>query len=161
VFTEFGGGILRGVKLLDKGAGADTVPPVPKFRRDGPPLWEEQVHVHPLAAHVYDGCADIFNPIHTSVRFAKSVGLPGIILPGSCTLSWAVRDIVNRHADGDPARLKRIGCRFTGMVLPATDIAIQLLGLEQRADRTTAFFEVRNGDGKRAISDGFVEIAAH
>lgn len=158
VFTEYAGSLLRGVKCTDKGAGAENVPEVPKLEGDGLPLWEEELHVHPLASHVYDGCADIFNPIHTSTKFAKSVGLPGTIVHGTCTLSWALRDIVNREADGDPRRLKRVSCRFSGMVKPDTNITLRLLGKAETDIIDRAFFEIENADGKNAISDGYVEL---
>jgi acyl dehydratase len=159
VFTEYAGAILRNVKLLDKGAGLDAVPPTPRFHPDGGPLWENHQHVNPLAAHIYDGCADIYNPIHTSRQFAKQVGLPDSIICGTCTLSWAIRDVVNAEGNADPTRLKRLGCRFTGMVFPGSDVTIRLLGKTEQEDSTTSFFEVRNQDGKRAISDGFVVLA--
>lgn len=159
VFTEYAGAILRNVKLLDKGAGLDAVPPTPRFHPEGGPLWENHQHVSPLAGHIYDGCADIHNPIHTSRQFAKWVGLPDSIICGTCTLSWAIRDIVNAEAHGDATRLKRLGCRFTGMVFPGSDVTIRLLGRTEQEGATTHFFEVRNQDGKRAISDGFVVIS--
>jgi len=159
VFTEYAGALLRGVKCTDKGAGAENVPEVPKFTGDGPPLWQEELHVHPLAAHIYDGCADIFNPIHTSTKFAKWVGLPGTIVQGTCTLSWALRDIVDREAGADPRRLKRVSCRFSGMVRPDTNITIRLLGRTESDTMDQVFFEIENADGKRAISDGYVELS--
>lgn len=161
VFTEYAGALLRGVKCLDKGTGGENVPHVPKCEVEGPPIWEETLHVDPLAAHIYDGCADIFNPIHTSKKFAKWVGLPGIIVHGTCTLAWAVRDILNREAGGDPARLKRVSCRFTGMVRPGTAIHIRLLARVPGEGHDEVFFEVANADGKRAISEGYVVLGAN
>ncbi|MCC6153659.1 MAG: hypothetical protein IT367_07860, partial [Candidatus Hydrogenedentes bacterium] len=75
------------------------------------------------------------------------------------TLSMAMRDIINREADGDPRRVKRLGCKFTGMVLPDTNITVRALGKRAEGDFEQVFFEVRNGDDRRAISDGFVEFA--
>ncbi len=159
VFTEYAGALLRGVKCTDNGSGGENVPELPRFSSNGPPQWEETLHVDPLAAHIYDGCADIFNPIHTSKKFAKGVGLPGTIVHGSCTLSWALRDILNREADADPARLKRVCCRFSGMVKPGTDIKMRLLGKADLGPQEKVFFEVENEDGRRAISDGCVELS--
>ncbi|NUM52345.1 MAG: MaoC family dehydratase N-terminal domain-containing protein [Candidatus Hydrogenedentes bacterium] len=159
VFIEYAGTLLRGVKCTDKGTTVEAPPETPRFRGDNGPLWENVTHLGPMAAHIYDGCADIHNPIHTSQRFAKWVGLPGIIVHGSCTLSVALRDIVNREANGDPRRVKRLGCRFTGMVLPDTDITVRALGRTSGEDTDWAHFEVLNGDKRRAISDGFVEFA--
>jgi acyl dehydratase len=159
VFIEYAGTLLRGVKCTDAGTTIESPPEMPRFRSEEGPLWEHVTHLGPMAAHVYDGCADIHNPIHTSQKFAKWVGLPGIIVHGSCTLSMAMRDLINREAGGDPRRVKRMGCKFTGMVLPDTDITVRALGRRAEADCDLAFFEVRNGDNRRAISDGFVEFS--
>ena len=43
------------------------------------------------------------------------MGLPGIIHQGTATLAYAVRELVNREARGNPALLKALACRFTGM----------------------------------------------
>ncbi|MBM3289847.1 MAG: hypothetical protein FJY92_06810, partial [Candidatus Hydrogenedentes bacterium] len=159
VFIEYAGTLLRGVKCTDGGTTLDAPPEIPKFKDEGGPVWEHVTAIGPMAAHVYDGCANLHNPIHTSRRFAKWVGLPGIILHGTCTLSIALRDMVDRIADGDPRRVKRIACRFTGMVLPGSDITVRALGTRAGANTDEAFFEVLNGEGRRAISDGFVEFA--
>ena len=159
VFIEYAGTLLRGVKCTDKGTTVEAPPEMPKFRSENGPMWDNVTHLGPLTAHIYDGCADIHNPIHTSPKFAKWVGLPGIIVHGSCTLSMAMRDIINREANGDPRRVKRLGCKFTGMVLPDTNITVRALGKRAEADLEQVFFEVRNGDDRRAISDGFVEFS--
>lgn len=159
VFIEYAGTLLRGVKCTDAGTTIEAPPEPPKFKGDTGPLWENVTHLGPMAAHVYDGCADLHNPIHTSRKFAKWVGLPGIIVHGTCTLSTALRDIVDREAEGDPRRVRRLGCRFTGMVLPDTGVTVRALGKQPGPDTDLAFFEVLNGDGRRAISDGFVEFA--
>ncbi|GAB4289637.1 MAG: MaoC/PaaZ C-terminal domain-containing protein [Myxococcota bacterium] len=56
------------------------------------------------------------NPIHTDEPYAKSVGLPGIILHGICTLAIAQKAIIDELLGGDPARLKSISARFSGLV---------------------------------------------
>lgn len=49
------------------------------------------------------------------------MGLPGIIHQGTATLAYAARELVNREARGNPALLKALACRFTGMVRPGSD----------------------------------------
>jgi acyl dehydratase len=159
VFTEYAGTLLLGVRCTDKGAGVENNPVWPRKRAKGNPLWEKPQHVDTLAAHVYDGCADIYNPIHTSKRFAKSVGLPDTILHGTCTLSYAVRDVVDREADRDPTRLQRVCCRFTGMVFMGTDIRVAATEVTEDTDAKEVFFHVTGPDGKRVISDGYVRLA--
>jgi len=160
VFIEYAGTLLRGVRCIDKGTIIEPPPETPKSKSDAPPLWENALPIGPMAAHVYDGCANIFNPIHTSQHFAKWVGLPGIILHGSCTLAMALRDVIDREAGGDPRGVRRLGCKFTGMVIPGTEIMVRGLGKERIDGATRIFFEVLNGDKRRAISDGFVEVSS-
>ena len=105
-----------------------------------------------MAPFIYDGCTDIHFPIHTSRKFANDVGLPGIIHQGTATLAYAARELVNREARGNPALLKALACRFTGMVRPGSD--------DRTADSgMLVAFDVLNAEGKKAISDGSTLLA--
>jgi acyl dehydratase len=108
-----------------------------------------------LRPHLYDGCTDIVFPIHTSRAFARQVGLPGNILQGTATLAFAVREIINREAGGDPLILKSVFCRFTGMVFPGTVIRVQLVGKSVKDNGTNLHFIVLNQEGQKAISGGY------
>ncbi|MFN8015763.1 MAG: MaoC/PaaZ C-terminal domain-containing protein [Acidimicrobiia bacterium] len=59
-----------------------------------------------------------FMPIHIDDDFAKSVGLPGIIIHGLCTMAVASWGAIKQVADGDPANLKRIAVRFAKPLRP-------------------------------------------
>lgn len=72
--------------------------------------------VSPQLAHVYTECAHIWNPIHTDLAVARAMDLSEIILHGTATLALAVSRLVAERCAGDPTRVRRIGCRFTGMV---------------------------------------------
>ncbi len=158
VFTEHVGGLLRGVECSDPGNGADQVPRLESRESASGPLWSCVMAVDETAPFVYDGCTNIFFPIHTSVAFAHSVGLPGIILQGTASLAYCVREIVNREASGDPTLLEKIACRFTGMILPGTEITLNLM--EKRASQSgwDLFFELLNTDGAAALSDGYMHF---
>lgn len=161
VFVEHIGGMLRGVKCTDAGTGKEFAGDFPRFRTNGePPLWEREIAIDPLAAHRYDACADIHFPIHTSKAFAHNVGLPDIILHGTCTLSLALRDITDREAGGDPRRVRGVRCNFTDMVRLGTTIKLSVLGKEQRGDLTDVHFLVYNHEGNRAIRNACVTLAA-
>ena len=56
------------------------------------------------------------NPIHLDDQFAKSVGLPGVIAHGMLQMSIAA--VVAGKAAGGAQRLRRLSCRFAGMVEP-------------------------------------------
>lgn len=159
VFAEYIGGLLRGVRCTGRGLGAEELPELREFPLDGEPLWERRVAIDALAAHRYDGGADIHFPIHTSPAFAKSVGLPGILYQGTATLSVAVREILAVEAESDPRRLKRLNCIFSGMVFPGTEISVRVEGKETLAGMTHIGFTVWNGSGKQAIRNGCLSLA--
>jgi len=118
VTTTHYGSIYRGVGCDDRGGGRGKAPAPPE---SGPVRWEERVDIGAALAHVYTECARIWNPIHTDVAVARAAGLPGLILHGTATLALAVSRVVRRDLTGDPARVRGVAVRFTGMVpLPST-----------------------------------------
>jgi 3-hydroxymyristoyl/3-hydroxydecanoyl-(acyl carrier protein) dehydratase len=86
------------------------------------------------------------------------VGLPDIILQGTASLAYAVRELINREAEENPHLVKTIACRFTGMVIPDSDIRVQLNGRKSDAGGYHLFFTVLNDKGQRAISDGILTL---
>jgi acyl dehydratase len=110
------------------------------------------IPVSPTAAHVYTECARIWNPIHTDIAYARAAGLPGLVLHGTATLALSV----SRTLHGvDPAKVRRVRCRFAGMVpMPST-----LTVLAAREAQEIAF-ETRNERGEAVISRGSVTLAA-
>jgi acyl dehydratase len=158
VFTEHIGGLLRGVRCSDAGKGSDALPRVPDPQNEMNSLWQSAIRIDRLRSFVYDGCTNIVFPIHTSKQFARAVELPDIILQGTATLAFALRDIINREAHGDAGKLEALSCRFTGMVFPGTDIAVRLDGRHPRAGSTDLFFTVLNDEGKEALSRGYVSL---
>ncbi|MDD5170483.1 MAG: MaoC family dehydratase N-terminal domain-containing protein, partial [Syntrophales bacterium] len=73
VFTEHIGGMMRGVRCIDAGAGEENLPVLPAFSEPEEPLWESVVPIDRTAPFIYDGCTNICFPIHTSVEFARQV----------------------------------------------------------------------------------------
>ena len=154
VFVEHVGAMMRGVECTDEGRGGEDLPANPGHSGNGVPIWDSHIPIDPLAPYVYDGCSNIFFPIHTSVKFARQVGLPGIIVQGTATLAFAVRELINREAGGDPLALRSLACRFTGVVLPGTAIRVLLADRLTLDDGAQLFFAVHNAQGEKAISDG-------
>lgn len=60
------------------------------------------------------------NPIHLDDDFARSVGLPGVIAHG--LLQMGVMATVAAEAAGGPQKLRRLYCRFAGMVVPGDTV---------------------------------------
>lgn len=153
VFTEHIGAMFRGVTCRGEGVALD-LPADPQGDWRAGPVWSRAIKIDPMLPYVYDGCTDIVFAIHTSPAFAIGVGLPGIILQGTCTLALAARELINREADGDPTRLKTLSCRFSGMVRPETAISVKL----KMRNEENLFFEVVNQDGEKAVSKGYARI---
>jgi len=154
-YTEFVSAMLRGVICDDGGREAINVPAPPKSPTVAAPVWEDDIYIGKEAPYLYDGCTNIVFAIHTSPAFARSVGLPGIILQGTATMAYAVRQLVNREAGEDPTKLEIISGRFTGMVLPDSWIKVRLLEREIK----DLFFEVLNSQQQRAISEGYARLS--
>lgn len=154
VFTEHIGGMMRGVRCPDGGAGSEDLPPLPGEAAEEEGFWEATLIVDPLAPFVYDGCTDIHFPIHTSVKFSRDVGLQGIILQGTATLAFAARELVQREAGSDPLLLKSLACRFTGMVRPGSVIRVRMTGMQNGENGRIVRFIVLNENGEKAISGG-------
>jgi len=158
VFTEFNGAMLRGVHCRDTGQKAENVPNIPADRDDRQPRWQKKITIDPLLPFIYDGCTNIVFPIHTSKKFAHQVGLPDIILQGTATLALAVRELIRREAESRPLRLKEIYCRFSGMVLPGSDITLQVYGARAGQKTGRCYFDVLNQTGEKVLSHGYALI---
>lgn len=104
-----------------------------------------------------DASGDLM-PIHLDDDFAKSVGLPGIIIHGLCTMAFTSHAVINAVADGNPQRLKRLAVRFSRPVLPGHEITTRLwdAGDGDRGKRYA--FETANPDGDLVIKDGLAEV---
>ena len=94
-------------------------------------------------------------PIHTDEEFAKSVGLPGIIIHGLCTMAFVSRAVIQAACPEDPTRLRRLAVRFSAPARPGTTVVTQLW----RTDDATYAFETLTEDTTHLIKDGFAEIA--
>jgi acyl dehydratase len=147
--TDFSA-LYRGVEL----AGAD---------RSLEPLADPAAHTKPLprvgdiavsatAAHVYTECARIWNPIHTDVAYARAAGLPDIILHGTATLALSVSRILLAFRI-DPAAVRRVRCRFAGMVLMPS-----LLTVHASSEGAGLAFETRNEQADAVIERATVEF---
>jgi acyl dehydratase len=159
VFTEYTGALLRGVGCGNKGKGLETLPTTPTANFQTSTIWEKKIFIDPLQPYHYDGCTNIFFPIHTSRKFAHQVGLPGIILQGTATLALAVRELINMEAGGQPNKLKRLGCQFAHMVFPGTEISVRLRGSTAHNNGRMLFFHVFSDKGEKAISNGYAFLA--
>jgi acyl dehydratase len=87
------------------------------------------------------------NPIHTDPEFAKSVGLPGVILHGL----YSMAQVAKAHteaAGGDPRALKRLAVQFRGMGFPEQEILVTSTVREAEDGRIVTDTEAVQGDNR-------------
>ncbi len=168
VSTTDYGSIYRGVKCVggevkaaplaglaaEPGARhAHTAPPA----QDG--AWAERVAISAGLAHVYTECARIWNPVHTDRAVALGAGLPDIILHGTATLALAVSAVLGREGAGAAPRVRRIACRFAGMVRMPSSITVEGEPCPAPRGFGGVAFRVLDGDGRVAVRDGALTLA--
>ena len=98
-------------------------------------------------------------PIHLDEDIAKSVGLPGIIIHGLCTMAFTSVAAVNELCASDSTKLRRLAVRFSRPVLPGQEITTTFWATGENDGHPVFGFETRNGDGDVVIKDGLVEVA--
>lgn len=145
--TRFGA-LYRGVAVEGRARGEPIELPEPAENQRA--LGEVAVPAN--AAHVYTECARIWNPIHTDVAHAHAAGLPDIILHGTATLAVSVSQVL-RATHTAPDRVRRLRCRFTGMVLmPST------LSVHGREGADGIDFETRGSSGETVIGRARIDV---
>ncbi|HEX6295085.1 MAG TPA: MaoC family dehydratase N-terminal domain-containing protein [Burkholderiales bacterium] len=143
--TDFGA-LYRGVSVEGGDRAleevADPAPAEARFAE------YSKIDVPVTAAHVYTECARIWNPIHTDIAYARAAGLPTIILHGTATLALSVSRVL-RQLDLDAAAVRRVQCRFSGMVEMPSQLSVHA----DLQDKTVRF-ETRNAAGETIIGRG-------
>ncbi len=87
------------------------------------------------------------NPIHLDDEFARSVGLPGVIAHGMLQMGLLAR------VAGEPRRLRRLSCRFAGMVRPGDTVAFRGEERDGRVQLTAV-----NQDGEAILTKATAEL---
>jgi acyl dehydratase len=143
--TDFGA-LYRGVSVEGGDRAleevADPAPAEARFAE------YSKIDVPVTAAHVYTECARIWNPIHTDIAYARAAGLPTIILHGTATLALSISRAL-RVLDADPAQVRRVQCRFSGMVEMPSQLSVHA----DLQDKTVRF-DTRNAAGETVIGRG-------
>lgn len=97
-------------------------------------------------------------PIHLDDEFAKSMGLPGIIMHGFCTLAFTSHALLSQVAPENPERLKRLAARFATPGRPGQVMTTSFWRTDESEGRDVYQFESVNNDGQVLIKDGLAEI---
>jgi acyl dehydratase len=93
-------------------------------------------------------------PIHLDDEVARSMGLPGIILHGLCTMAFTSHAVLAQVAPNNPERLKRLAVRFAAPGRPGQAMTTSVW---DTGDGRFAF-ESTNNEGQILIKDGHAEI---
>lgn len=106
--------------------------------------------------HRYKEASGDPNPIHVDEEFAKSVGLPGVILHGLYTMAQVAR--ANTAAvGGDPRKLKRLAVQFRGMGFPEQEITVTGT-VKQERDGTVVVDTVAEQGGNEIVRNAEAEL---
>ena len=108
------------------GFGGDRGPSGPK---NVPPKRPADATVEmatlPQQALIYRLSGDM-NPLHADPTFAKMGGYDRPILHGLCTFGHVGRAVLRSYCDNDPAKLKALEVRFSGVVFPGETIVTEM-----------------------------------
>jgi acyl dehydratase len=116
-----------------------------------------RIHVDDDQTYRYRDASGDMMPIHVDDEFARSVGLPGIIAHGLCTMAMCSQAVIGSVADGDPTRLKRLAVRFAANVFPGSDVDVTLYDAGSVEGRSAYAFEATSR-GDVVIKNGWAEV---
>jgi acyl dehydratase len=92
--------------------------------------------------------------------YARSLGYPGAIVHGLCTMAFAGRAVVDRCCAGDSRRLARLAVRFSGLLLmtPGQEVTTVIWAAGRRGDREAFAFEAEDVKSQTVITHGLAEV---
>ncbi len=91
--------------------------------------------------------------IHLDDAFARSVGLPGRIVHGLCTMAFAGRAVLEVAGVDDPRALRRLAVRFSAPLFPGESLHTRVWPIGDGFG-----FECVNGAGVPVIKDGRADL---
>ena len=125
----------------------------------------KQVELEPFAWKVtreqiaaYAEASGDHNPIHLDDEAARAAGLPGVIAHGMLGMAQLANFVV-AYA-GDHRRLRRLRCRFSGMVLPGDVITFGGRVAESSESLVRLELEAQNQKGEKVLTRAVAELTA-
>ena len=154
-FTTF----IRGVSEGDSKGEAAPDHKFPEEVRTGDPVATVTQQIDSDQTFRYSDASGDLMPMHLDEDFARSVGLPGIIIHGLCTMAFTSHAVIKGVCEGDTERLKRLAVRFSRPVLPGQQITTTIWDAGERDGHKVYAFETVNPDGDLVIKDGLAEVS--
>ena len=111
------------------------------------------IHVDDDQTFRYRDASGDLNPIHVDAAVATSVGLPGMIVHGLCTMAMTSQAVIRTVCGGDPWLLRRLAVRFAANVLPGNDVTVTIYD----AGGGRYAFEAESA-GATVIKNGWAEV---
>ncbi len=146
VLTQYVTIFIRGLSDGDSGGPAKPAHDFPEAAR-AREVGQHSVHVDDDQTFRYRDASGDMMPIHVDDEFARSVGLPGIIAHGLCTMAMCSQSVIATVADGDPTRLRRLAVRFAANVFPGNDVVTTVYDVGP-ADGATVYAFEATSDGR-------------
>ena len=147
--------------FFDRSAGSGK--PDDSKREEAQPteiLWTQEMKVREGQTYIYAEPSGDFNPIHIDDKFAKEVGLGGIILQGLCTMAFAHKAVVDNLTgpERDPLKVRKLKVQFARPVLPGQTITYQGFKIGEEDGGTKYGIIAKNNDGKNVLRDAWCVI---
>jgi len=153
VAVEHTTGLLYGVKCIGDARKLGQLP-INKRRLESM-IWQEDLSVDKNLPYRYADKAKIDAPIHTQPAFARSIGLPDIILQGTCTFSMAINLILQEYLEIENySNIKTLSANFTGMLFLPNRLVVRVVYQTQN----NLVFDVKDQDGNSVIKGGNIEF---
>jgi acyl dehydratase len=92
--------------------------------------------------------------IHLDDEFARSVGLPGRIVHGLCTMAFTGRAVLEAAGADDRGRIARLAVRFSAPLFPGDTVTTRIWDLGDGAYG----FDAVSGAGATVVKDGRAEL---
>jgi acyl dehydratase len=128
--------------------------PEHRLKADEPPFAEISYPVADDQTVRYAAASGDHFAIHLDDEFARSVGLPGRIVHGLCTMAFTGRAVVEAAGVEDPGRLHRLAVRFSAPLFPGDTVTTRIWDLGGGAYG----FEAVSGEGATVVKDGRAEL---
>lgn len=120
---------------------------------DVPPLAEIAYRLAEDQPERYAAASGDDFAIHVNDEFAKSVGLPGRIVHGLCSLAFAVRAVLEATGVSDRRAVARVAVRFSAPLFPGETLRTRVWRLGGDYG-----FEAVNDRGVPVLKDGKVDL---
>jgi acyl dehydratase len=145
--TEF----FRGVEAPES---VGERPPDHRLEAEGAPVAEI---TYPVAADQtvrYAAASGDHFAIHLDDEFARSVGLPGRIVHGLCTMAFTGRAVLDAAGADDPGVMRRLAVRFSAPLFPGEELTTRIWNL----GGGEYGFDAVSSSGATVVKDGRAEL---